>query len=168
MPKRSDRQYFSDSFGSNPYDGENPREMYSRLRWGNNPVKAYSFNAPEPMATIGEVAKIRCKDGDLCVFGENDGPYLAIGRDSNLLYVVPKRTDGSPFNVPENKYRSIIKIIGIDYFSNKGGEMVYYFHDHEPPYPTLMQHSSGVCFIQPAITNDGLRSYVVDDAGIIG
>jgi len=168
MPKRSDRQYFSDSFGSNPYDGEDPREMYTRLRWGNTPIRGYKFNAPEPMATIGEVAKIRCKTHDLCEFEENYGPYLAVGRDSNLLYIVPKRTNGSPVNVPENNYRAVSKIVGIDYYSDKGGEMVYYYHDHDPPYPTLMQHSSGVCFIMPAITKDGLRSYAVDDAGIIG
>ncbi len=168
MPKRSDRQYFSESFGRNPYESEDLQDMYKRLRWGNKPNRKYPFNAPEPMVTIGEVAKIRCKNGDLCNFEEEYGPYLAVGRNSNLLYVVPKHPDSRPFDVPDDNYRFVTKIIGIDYFSDKGGEMVYYYHDHEAPYPSLMQHPKGVCFIQPAITEDGLRSYAVDDAGIIG
>ncbi len=169
MPKRSERSEYATSFDGNPYEGEDPRDMYSRLRWGNSPSAVFTINAPEPMAAIGEVAKIHCgKNRVLVSYKENEGPFLAVGRDSNLLYIIARAADGSPIDVPSNHYRPIIKITGIDYYSDKGGEIVYYFHEHEPPYPTLMQHNSGVCFIQPAILADGGRSYVVDDAGIIG
>jgi hypothetical protein len=142
--------------------------MYKRLRWGNHPNSVFDIEAPEPMVALGEVAKIRGLKRVLAEYAENEGPYLVVGRDSNLLYIVPRYNDGTPMEVPAEGYRPITKLRGVDYFSDKGGEVVYYYHDHEKPYPLLMQHPSGVCFLEPAIMGDGGRSYVVDDAGIIG
>ncbi len=168
MPKRSERQIHAKSFGGNPYEGENPKRMYKRLRWGNEPSMTCEIDAPEPLVALGEVAKIRGVSGTIAEYGEYEGPYLAVGRDSNLLYLIPCFNDGHPYKVPDSNFKLVTRLKGIDYYSDKGGELIYYFHDHEQPYPSLMQHKTGVCYIEPAVLPNGDRSYVVDDAGIIG
>jgi hypothetical protein len=168
MPKRSERQEYASSFDGNPYNNVSPKAMYKRLRWGNKVVDTFNIDAPEPMVVLGELAKLRRGKTTFWSFEENNGPFLAVGRDSNLLYIISRHEDGSPCNVPSNGYKPLCVITGIDYYSDKGGEDIYYFHNHEKPYPTLMQHSKGCWYLKPSYLSDGGRSYVVDDAGIIG
>jgi len=170
MPKRSERDVYQASFSGNPY-GDTPVEgMYKRLRWGNSPADSWEINGPEDMATLGELAKLyRTARHRLCSFKEGAGPFVAVGKQSNIIYIVPRRENGSPVDVPDDleQYVGICEVSRIDYYSDKGGDICYYYHNHEAPYPCLYQHDCGVGILMPS-DNNGERSYVVDDAGIIG
>lgn len=155
-------------FDGNPYEGETPEDAYKRLRWGNEPNEVFEIDAPEPMATIGTVAKL-IADGGTVEYSEGEAPFLAIGLETNKVYIVPMNQDGSPVNVPEGPYVDMGRIRQIDYYSDKGGEEAYYFHEHEEPFPFLCIHeTSGVALIEPEEMEDGSRSYAVGDEGIIG
>jgi hypothetical protein len=147
-----------------------PEETYSKLRWGNSPAESFDIEAPESMVTLGDVAQLITENGT-AKFSEDDAPFLAIGVETNRIYIVPKNGD-LPVNIPEfseTTYQKIGEIEQTDYYSDKGGEEAYYYHEHEAPYPTLYMHEeSGVCVLIPAEMDDGSRSYAVGDEGVIG
>jgi hypothetical protein len=155
-------------FDGNPYEGETPEEAYKRLRWGNEPNEVFEIDAPEPMATIGTVAKLIAQGGSVS-YTEAEAPYLAVGLETNRVYIVPRRPDGGPVDIPSGPYTDLGLIQQIDYYSDKGGEEAYYYHEHEAPFPSLCIHEgSGVALIEPDEMEDGSRSYAVGDEGIIG
>lgn len=165
MPGRKDfpKSYFED----NPYEGLDAHEMYERIRWGNAPHETFDIDAPEDMATLGNVAALDLNEGK-AEFEENEAPYLALGTDSNRLYIVPI-VDGEPMDIPEGPYVQIAEVRQLDYYSDKGGEEAYYYHEHEPPFPALyMNLETGVCILEPSEMEDGSRSYAVSDEGVIG
>lgn len=164
MPERDSfpREYFE----SNPYEDDSPEEAYQKLRWGNEPQEVFEINAPEPLITLGDIAKIFTPDGTV-EFTEAQAPFLALGTKSNFLYFVPKR-GGKPCHVPKGPFAFQTPVLRLDYYSDKGGEPCYYYHDHESPYPCLYMHSSGVGILRPSLCADGSRSYAVSDEGIIG
>ena len=165
MPERD--HYPKEYFESNPYEGETPEDAYRRVRWGNEPQETFEIDSPEPLITMGDVAKIYTPGG-IAHFREHEAPFLALGTETNILYFVPKR-NGMPVNVPNGPYELIDTVTRLDYYSDKGGEQCYYYHDHEPPYPKLYIHKrSGVCRLVPSQCSDGSRSYAVGDEGVIG
>lgn len=119
------------------------------------------------MATIGELARIDIVGRKSKKWGEQRAPYLAVGVDSNLLYVVPKGRGGIPKNVPRGPYRMVGNVKRTDYYADKGGELAYFYHKHERPYPILCQHPSGVWLIVPSV-HKRRRSYAVAKEGIVG
>lgn len=167
MPERDKfpREYFE----GNPYEGESPEGTYQRVRWGNEPQEIFEIDAPEPLATIGDVALLGLEQGDV-KFSEHEAPFLALGTQSNVLYIVPKDSNGEPVDVPcDGDWEYVGTMDQIDYYSDKGGEDAYYYHEHEPPYPSLYVHrASGVCMLVPSECDDGSKSYAVGDEGIIG
>jgi hypothetical protein len=175
MPKREERDLYGHAFEGNPYDNHTTEEMYESLRWDNSPNALYEIDAPEPMATIGDVAKLKIKNpvkGKRTYnFKEESAPFLAVGKDSNQLYIVPK--DGEyPLNVPELdlesdewEFRGEVK--ETHYYSDKGEDNAYYYHEHQKPFPELYVHETGVGVLVPA-DNDGEPSYAVIKEGIIG
>jgi hypothetical protein len=166
MPGRKDfpQAYFDE----NPYEGLSPEEVYTRLQWGNEPQTLFEVDAPEAMVTLGELAALYT-EGDEVDYSEEEAPYLALGADSNRLYIVPKDEHGAPVDVPLGPYVEVCELTQTDYYSDKGGESAYYYHEHEDPYPTLyINLQSGVMIIEPAQTEDGARSYAVGDEGVIG
>lgn len=165
MPERD--KFPKEYFDSNPYESNTPEETYQKIRWGNAPQETFELDAPEAMATIGDVAQLVTTQGKVR-FSENEAPFLALGANSNFLYIVPKCA-GMPVNIPNGPYTLIATLKRIDYYSDKGGDDAYYYHNHEPPYPNLYMHlSSGVCILCPSECDDGSRSYAVSDEGIIG
>ena len=155
-------------FDGNPYKGESPEDIYRRLRWGNEPRMSFEGNDPESMVSIGEVAQLVFHDVAV-TWDESEAPYLAIGADSNRLYVVPRDADGAPVEIPSGPYERVEELEQIDYYSDKGQDDAYYYHEHEEPFPVLYIHrESGVCYIEPAEMEDGSRSYAIGDEGIIG
>lgn len=155
-------------FDGNPYEGETPEDAYRRLRWGNEPAETFVIEGPEDMATIGTVAQVITDRGTV-KYEEHEAPYLAIGLQTNRVYIVPMH-EGKPVGaIPDGPYEELATISQIDYYSDKGGEEAYYFHEHEEPYPTIyLDEASGVGVIEPAEMEDGSRSYAVGDEGIIG
>lgn len=165
-----ERDYFpADYFETNPLEDLTPLEQYETLQWGNEWQAIYEVNAPEPVVTLGMVAQIKLKCGAKAKWSEEDAPFLAIGSESNNIYIVPRRNDGSPLDIPSTGYDYLDLVTQIDYYSEKGGESAYYFHKHEKPYPSLAVHlKSGVAAILPQISPDGRRSYAVAKEGIVG
>ena len=155
-------------FDGNPYEGVEPEEAYKRLRWGNEPSEVFEIEGPEDMATIGTVAKVITDRGTLS-YSEDEAPYLAVGLQTNRVYIVPVK-DGKPCSsIPDGPYEKLAQIHQIDYYSDKGGEEAYYFHEHEEPYPNIyLDEATGVGVIEPEEMEDGSRSYAVGDEGIIG
>jgi len=173
MPKRSERDDYSEVFDRNPFEGIEAEEMYGEIQWGNDPKATYDFDAPEPMAALGDVAGLDV-DGDIELF-DDDGqsPFIAVGRDSNNIYLVPKSEGGGPVDVPKfnprsGSWRKLGRVRQTDYYSGKGGEDAYYYHAHQGPFPTLWEHTKSGCRVMVPAKYKGKRSYAVGKDGIVG
>lgn len=172
MPKRSERDLYSHRFDGNPYEGMNPYEIYESVKWGNNPANVYNIDAPEPVISLGELAKIVTNEIEQD-FSEKEAPYLAIGAESNYIYIIPKHNNKPLNKIPEfnpdsKEWQEKGYVEETHYYSDKGEEEAYYYHEHENPYPNIWFHKkSGVCILIPS-DNDGKPSYAVAKEGIIG
>jgi len=166
MPKRSERRLFGDIFDNNPFEDIDVEEMYRQLRWDNEPQEIFDINAPEPLATIGDLARLQLDIDDL-KWSENESPFLAVGQNSNCLYIIPRDEYGNPVNVPFDGFIDLADVTRTDYYSDKGGEDCYYYHKHQNPYPRLLVHENGVAIIVPR-KHKNKRSYAVGKAGIVG
>ena len=173
MPKRSERELYGDAFEGNPFEGADPLDMYGELQWDKDPEAVWEVDAPEPIVAIGDLAGFEWDDDELELDHEDDAPFLAVGRDSNVLYVVPKDNDGAPletipeFNPRSSAWRRVGRVKQTDYYSNKGNEAAYYYHEHENPHPVVWEHESGVRVLVPS-RHKGKRSYAVAKEGIVG
>jgi hypothetical protein len=173
MPKREERDLYSHAFDGNPFEEFDAEEMFESLQWGNPVSNIYDIEAPEALATLGDLAKL---DSDFGVFDfdENDAPYLAVGNDSNYLFIIPKgliRKNPNPvipiFNPSSPEWDEKGLVNETHYYSDKGNDEAYYFHEHQTPLPSLWQHKSGIAVLIPA-DNKGIPSYAVAKEGIIG
>jgi hypothetical protein len=148
MPTRKDfpKKYFTD----NPLEGD-PVDAYRRIQWGNEPTDILSIDAPEPLVALGNAAQLVL--GDRRLEFEEGEAFIAIGVESNRVYILPKGTT----EVPEDGYESQGEVRQTDYVSGKGGEEAYYFHEHEGPFPDCLLHPSGVIVLEPIETEDCRR-----------
>lgn len=155
---------------ANPFAGERPESAYERLRWGRAPGDVWEIDAPEPLITLGNIAKVYMANGRVFAYPDNGrSPFLVVGLESNCLYLIPRTGSGMPIDVPDDwsNVRQVGRVRRTDYYSDKNDGDAYYYHDHERPYPTLILHPHGCAMLVPASTPQG-RSYVVHDDGIIG
>jgi hypothetical protein len=159
MPGRSD--FPSEYFDSNPFDGETVEDMYRRLQWGNEPTEIVEIEAPEPLVSLGCAAKLILQDR--AIEWDEEESHLAVGRNSNKLYIFPKGAR----EIPQDGYAPIGESVQIDYYSEKGSEDGYYFHEHETPYPQVYAAPGGFFVLEPEVEGE-TRSYAVSDEGIIG
>ena len=170
MSKRSERDRYFHAFDDiQPFDGLDVYEVFDEIKWGNDPTEAYEINAPEPMAGIGTLAKLRTSNGTFN-YSEKNAPFLCVGTNTNLLYIIPRDIHGGPKNIPnpaKRIYKLGPKVYRTDYYSDKGGEHGYYYHKHEKPFPYLLTHGSGVSILLPS-NYDGMPSYRVIKDGIVG
>jgi len=166
MPKRSDRELYGSIFDENPFEDFDAENMYRQLRWGKEPTETYTLNAPEPLATLGNLARLDLSFNRL-IWKEKESPFLAVGQESNLLYIIPRDRKGYPVHIPIEGYEPGANIRRTDYIADKGGEECYFYHKHEPPYPKLLVHPTGVAIIIPSIYKRK-RSYAVGKEGIVG
>lgn len=173
-PKRSEREMFGDAFDRNPFEDFEPLDMYEALQWDKEPEAVWEIDAPEPLVALGELAALEYEHEQRAEkWSEHEAPYLAVGRDTNVLYVVPKDASGGPvhhvpaFNPHSRQWRRVGQVSQTDYYSSKGNEAAYYFHEHEAPHPTLWEHTSGCRVLVPA-RHRGKRSYAVAKEGIVG
>ncbi len=186
MPERD--KYPSKYFSGNPFEGKDAFDVYKQLRWGEEWNEAFEINAPEDMAVLGMLCRIKIMKGAKFLPGRSthqrstlrdwkwkkkEAPYLTVGAKTNALYVVPQGRDGGPINVPSDGYVLVGHVSRTEYYSEKGpdGEALYY-HDHEQPFPTLYYHpQTGCMYFKPAkVKGKGARtrSYAVGPEGIIG
>jgi hypothetical protein len=166
MPKRSDRHVFSHAFTGNPFKGKHPVDIYKEIQWGNEPKEIIDIDAPEALINLGDLAKLKFTSGTV---NFNKGLYhLAIGADTNYLYIFPY---GSTF-IPDTNVNGWstqgYKVKATHYYSEKGGEDCYYYHNHEKPYPLMVSHPVGAHMLIPQKMSDGRRSYAVIKEGIVG
>lgn len=162
-----ERLRYAHLFKGNPFAGNDARSAFSLLHWGNEFERITEIDAPEPMIMLGFMAKFYAEDSVL-EFRKGNA-FLAVGHKSNTLYVIPRK-NGHPVDVPKfsREMRLVGEVARTDYWAAKGGaDEHYYYHDHEPPYPTLYVHSSGVGYLRPARHN-GQPSYAVGKEGIVG
>lgn len=145
-----------------------PHAAYRTLQWGNDPEDTWDIDAPESLVALGTLAKVVLRNGREAEWSERWAPFLAVGTESNNLYAIPATRGGRPRNVPAGEYERIGRVVRTDYYSEKGGELGYYYHDHEQPYPVLYEYGdTGVMIWVPAQVGQN-RSYVVAEEGIIG
>lgn len=173
MPKRSERQHYFEKFEEgNPYKNKSADHLYKSLRWGNNPTETFEIDGPEEMVSLGILAKIFFVENKITLkFGERKGPFLAVGKDSNWLYIVNRFEDGSPADVSSDfeYYKPIDHVRRTDYYSDKNNETAYYYHKHEKPYPLayISPDQNTIILVPDKLEND-LPSYIVREEGIIG
>ena len=165
---------FGDAFERNPFADVDPLEMYGDIQWDKEPEAVWEVEAPEPLVAIGELAGLDWGEDDLELWHEDEAPFLAVGRDSNALWIVPKDDDGAPleriprFDPQSRAWRRLGPVSQTDYYSDKGNEAGYYYHNHERPYPIVWEHTrTGVRVLVPS-NNKGKRSYAVAKEGIVG
>lgn len=167
MPVRD--KFPSKYFDGNPFDGLSPHEIYKKLQWGNQPKNTWMIEAPEPLTVLGRLAKLRAAQTRTEQKFRDYTFYAAMGVYSNHMYFVPIVGNGKPVSFAKDfleRAAPIGKISRMDYYSEKGGEPGYYYHDHEPPYPTLLEYG-GHYMLAPA-HHRGARSYAVGPEGVIG
>lgn len=165
MPKRSDREVFDGAFDKNPFERKSPFQIYSILQWGNTPKKTFRIQAPEPIVCLGELAALYTTDGDM-EFDENK-IFIAVGAHYNILYFIPINKPIKhipPINIKHWKRGPRVR--ETHYYSDKGGDEAYYYHEHEKPFPT-MWYRDNVAILVPS-NNNGKRSYAVIKEGIVG
>lgn len=163
-----ERLRYAHLFTGNPFASKTPQETFSLLHWGNRFERLIEIDAPEPLVMLGMTAALALENGSELRFKSGEA-FLAIGHKSNRLYVVPRRNN-QPVDVPafSKSLRRIGRVVRTDYLSTKGGNQEhYYYHEHEPPYPTLYTHPTGVGYLRPARHNGG-ASYAVGKEGIVG
>lgn len=170
MPRRSERVTYADAFEGNPFEGLGPSQVYRRLRWGERERERWAIVAPEPLASLGIVARLDYGRWSARYGDEGTAPFLAVGTRTNRLYVVPRDAQGGPVDIGHSvgPTRRLGLLRRTDYVSVKGGQDAYYYHRHERPFPTLrINPRTGVQVVVPARMR-GRRSYAVSDAGIVG
>jgi hypothetical protein len=173
MPKRSEREEYASKFTEqNPYSGKSAKALYSSLRWGNGPTEIFEIEGPEEMASLGILAQIWFVENKVKIkFAEDNGPFLAVGKDSNYLYIVNRNEDGSPTDVSSDfdSYKAFAHVRRTDYYSDKNNEPAYYYHKHEKPYPlAYISPDSNTILLVPDQLESGHPSYIVREEGIIG
>jgi hypothetical protein len=160
MPTRT--KFPSEYFDSNPFEGESLDDIYRRLQWGNEPNEVLEIDAPEPLVALGEAAQLVLAH---CRLQWDEGEaHLAIGAESNKIYIFPR----GAAKIPDEGFEPLGESEQIDYYSDKGAEAGYYYHEHEAPFPQVTAAPGGFFVIEPQVSEDGERSYAVSDEGIIG
>lgn len=157
--------------GPGALDGLNATEQYTALRWGLEPRKLSAVESTssrrQALVELGRLEELHLVD----VNGEARGvlrprrplPTLAVGAVDNRLYVVGGSTDAmaaaGDWGQPG---RHNLWIRRTDYTARKGSdEPVYWYHDHENPYPRYTVTRDG----RPHLDGGG---YHVEPAGIVG
>lgn len=167
MPERT---RYAHLFEKNPFAGRNPREVFSLLHWGNTHSQEFVVDAPEPLVMLGMTKLLK---GLTAHFEFRDGEaFLAVGNNSNQLYIIPRINNEPLSRIPSFSPRTstfVDKIKQTDYLSTKGNNKEdYYFHKHERPYPGLwLNHAAGVGYLVPA-NHKNRPSYAVGKEGIVG
>lgn len=158
--------------GADELEGLTATEQYKALRWGRDAKKLHAVNSTSPRAQalveLGKLQALYLVD----VNGEDVGtlvphkpfPALAVGAADNRLYIVGGSTEKMASRGDWGQAgRHALWIRRTDYEARKGkgAEVVYWYHDHERPFPRYTATKDG----RPHFEGGG---YHVESAGIVG
>lgn len=158
--------------GADELEGLSATEQYKALRWGRDAKRLLSVNSTSPRAQalveLGKLQALYLVD----VNGDDVGtlvphkpfPALAVGTVDNRLYIVGGSTDTMAKKGEWGQVgRHHLWIRRTDYEARKGkgAEPVYWYHDHERPFPRYTVVKGG----RPHFEGGG---YHVESAGIVG
>lgn len=140
-------------------------DQYEALHWGEaprweRPVEVPRMRRRQRVVELGKLRALvlQAPDGSsVVVKPRRPYPRLVVGQADNRLYLVPP--EGGRFVVPRSLDGS--SIVRVDYDASKGGQGAYWYHDHEPAFPTLTVDARGV----PQYAGGG---YIVAPEGIVG
>lgn len=148
-----------------PLVGQHPHDQYREIRWGNEPkketvVEAHGMKIRQNLIELGRLRQLILCTGGI-IKAKRPYPHLAIGEKDNRLYIVGGSIDKMAQSGQWSQFGTGHLLCQIDYESNKGGELVYWYHEFEPRFPTLKIDPQGY----PRIVGGGYR---VERAGIVG
>lgn len=146
----------------------NAINQFRQLRWGNSPKRIASLNVPaltvaQPLMKLGilEQLILETSQGQYVLKPARPLPWLLVGAKDNRLYIAGGSTEAmaraGAWGPPGARYR----IARTDYSASKAGEYVYWYHDHEQPFPWLEITRAGF----PAFRGG---RYTVREEGIVG
>lgn len=158
--------------GAGELDGMTASEQYKALRWGLDPRKRHTVETTSPRAqALVELGKLQALylvdvDGEDvgALVPEKPWPSLAVGVADNRLYIVGGSTDSMAKRRQwgqVGRHNLWIKRTDYEAKKGKGSEVVYWYHDHEKPFPRYVVTKDG----RPHFAGGG---YHVESAGIVG
>lgn len=155
-----------------PLEGLDAIEQSTEVHWGREPKKLqYNVDVPaltrvQPLVKMGELRALwlTCTEDSVELLQPSKPyPLLTFGELDNRIYIAggstarmaKRREWGTPGTRRE--------VLRIDYDAKKGNYRgtVYWYHDHEPPYPKLEVLANGF----PAYRGGG---YKIAREGIVG
>lgn len=148
MPRRS----FWGSARS-PLEGLDAIDQYTETHWGREPRYTVELSTPalkraQPLVAMGKLRALWLEvDRDYSEVIKPPKPYptLAFGERDNKLYVLGGSTAAMARRKAWGPVGSRRTILRVDYDAKKGSRrgMIYFYHDHERPYPKLRILPSG-------------------------
>ncbi len=145
-------------------------DQYTAVHWGDAPRRHSTVECPalrkkQALVMLGKLRAVFWTDPETGEEGvitpRRPYPFLTFGQKDNRIYVC----GGSTAEMARKKLWGPVGsrrwITRTDYDAKKGGEDVYWYHDHEPPYPELEVLRGGF----PAYRGG---QYWIEEAGIVG
>lgn len=119
------------------------RAQYEKAHWGIKPTRETSVDAPgmtrkQALWALGKLRVLVFDDGTH-LKTKRPYPFLAVGEKDNRIYFVgPGELAMSKAGLwgPAGTRRTVVRI-DYDAFKGSATELVYWYHEHEPPYPSL-------------------------------
>lgn len=138
---------------ASPLHGLDAVEQYTSTHWGRRPKRTTAVSTPalktqQALVKMGDLRALWLKAGPDHVEvlrPRRPYPVLAFGQRDNKLYIVGGSTAAMAKAGAWGKRGSTQTILRVDYDARKGVRraLVYFYHDHEPPYPSLVILPSG-------------------------
>ncbi len=136
-----------------PLEGLDAVEQYTSTHWGREPRHVITLATPaltreQPLVAMGKLRALwLALDEAYVEVIEPPKPYptLAFGKRDNRLYIAGGCTAAMARRRAWGPVGSRRVIVRVDYDAKKGSRRatVYFYHDHERPYPQLQILPSG-------------------------
>ena len=145
-----------------------PAAQYRSLHWGNNPRRVLTLDVPamvvrQALVKLGilECLVLETTRGPFTLTPWRPRPLLLVGSIDNRIYIAGGSTLAMAQAGAWGPVGAEYPIARVDYTANKAAEYIYWYHDHEPPYPRLRILPGGF----PAYVGG---RYTVEPEGITG
>lgn len=146
-----------------------PEEQFIEAHWGVQPKSTKTVSTPalkkkQALVKMGDLRALYLRNADgttLVLTPKAPYPWVTFGSLDNRIYLVGGNTDAYARAGLWGQVGTSTPIVQIDYVANKGGERVYWYHEHEAPFPRLKILKSG----HPSYEGG---KYHVEAAGIVG
>ena len=156
------------NFATTPLTGS-AVEQYEQAHWGVKPrrlnvIDVHGTDVKQRFVAMGKLRALYVEEPSGFIVKlalPSPYPWLAFGAQDNVLYFA----GGCLAELARKKSFGAVgssrPLRRVDYTANKGGKSVYWYHDHEPPFPNLVILAGG----WPAYSGGNYR---VDVEGIVG